>query len=187
MLPTKKNLVYVSIFSLSIALVLYYFFYVYIQKSSGNFCKKNYCLEIIPISDFLSITIGVIGVIALIISLDTWKIQEKYKQKNDFYTSLINNFKELLYQLNTIPPTSSTLNDFENLLKIHWKCKEQLESIRLNSESYEDSIGEFILFCVEADHEDLGYFEKFMQKNINARIGIQNLLNSIESLHSKIK
>ncbi|MDC4405106.1 hypothetical protein NQ665_01950 [Acinetobacter baumannii] len=187
MLPTKKNLMFVSIFSLSIALVLYYYFYVYIQKSSSNFCQKNYCLEIIPISDFLSITIGVIGVIALIISLDTWKIQEKYKQENDFYTSLINNLKELLHQLNSIHPSSRTFGDFENLLKIQWKCKEQLESINLQSESYENDIGIFILFCLENDHNALDYVENFMLRNTKARIGIQNMLNYIKESHSKIK
>lgn len=187
MLPTKKTLMSVSIFSLIIALILYYYFYVYIQKSSGNFCKNHYCLEIIPISDFLSITVGVIGVIALIISLDTWKIQERYKQRNDFYMSLINNLKELLHQLSAIPPSSNTLNAFENLLKIQWKCKEQLESINTDIEDYEDSIGVFILYCIESDHSDLGYLEQFMQKNIKARIGIQNILNDIMNSHSRIK
>jgi hypothetical protein len=105
MLPTKKNLVIVSICSLVTALILYYYFYVSVQKSTGIFCRTHYCLEVIPISDFLSITIGVIGVIALIISLDLWKIQEQFKTNKDNHESALIILKEFKIAIdNLIPP-----------------------------------------------------------------------------------
>lgn len=105
MLPTKKNLVIVSICALVTSLILYYYFYVLVQKSTGIYCRTHYCLEVLPISDFLSITIGIIGVIALIISLDTWKIQEQFKTNKDNHERALIILKEFKIVIdNLIPP-----------------------------------------------------------------------------------
>ncbi|MFV7500482.1 hypothetical protein [Acinetobacter pittii] len=53
----------------------------------------------------MSITIGIIGVIALIISLDTWKIQEQFKTNKDNYERALIILKEFKIVIdNLIPP-----------------------------------------------------------------------------------
>lgn len=187
MLPTKRNLILITTIPFGITMGLYYLFYVWIQKSSGKFCKTYYCLEIIPINDFLSVTIGVIGVIALIISLDAWKIQEKFKSESEFYISLIDNLDSLLEKLTNIPPFNcNDYSDFHSTLEIYWKCKKQLEKKEIDIEFDFESLGDFILHCISSNQENPDYLELFMMKNTKVRMDINKVILEVTTLKDAV-
>lgn len=95
---TLKNKILCAIALGLISILLYYFLFVAIQKNLLGFCKEYFCLELIPIGDFIAIFISVIGLYFVVSSLNDWKIQDKY-----------NNAKIRVAELNEI---SSLMHDF---------------------------------------------------------------------------
>ncbi|WP_336976070.1 hypothetical protein [Acinetobacter pittii] len=72
----KKFIKYPAIFL--ICIILYYFFYVGFEK--GDFlCKNYYCLGFIEFNDFVAILISILGILAVVETLDSWKDQHKFE------------------------------------------------------------------------------------------------------------
>ncbi|HDI2995375.1 hypothetical protein [Acinetobacter baumannii] len=80
------------------SIFLYYFLFVAVEKNSISICATFYCLELIPIGDFIAIYIAIVGLIFVVSSLNDWKVQDKY-----------NNAKIRVAELNEI---SSLIDDF---------------------------------------------------------------------------
>ncbi|MEG8243196.1 hypothetical protein MKS77_18735 [Acinetobacter baumannii] len=80
------------------SIFIYYFLFVAVEKNSLSICATFYCLELIPIGDFIAIYISIVGLFFVVSSLNDWKVQDKY-----------NNAKIRAAELNEI---SSLINDF---------------------------------------------------------------------------
>lgn len=81
-----------------ISILSYYFLFVAIQKNLVSICKEYFCLELMPIGDFIAIYIAIIGLFFVVSSLNDWKVQDKY-----------NNAKIRVADLNEI---SNLIDDF---------------------------------------------------------------------------
>lgn len=79
-----------------ILIVAYYFFYVGFEKNYFYRCEEVYCLTFIDFNDYVSILISILGILAVVETLDAWKDQHKFE-------------KALL--------TLKELNEIEDLLK----------------------------------------------------------------------
>ncbi|MFN4108572.1 MAG: hypothetical protein ACK4GH_05000 [Acinetobacter johnsonii] len=79
----------------------------------------------------MSITVGVIGVIALIISLDTWKIQEKYKSNKDYHENIVNKLNDLKKSLNNLmrPGQEENFDDFHDYSNLFFEVNNLLVEI----------------------------------------------------------
>lgn len=95
---TLKNKILCAIALGVISILLYYFLFVAVEKNSISICATFYCLELIPIGDFIAIYIAIIGLFFVVSSLNDWKIQDKY-----------NNAKIRVAELNEI---SNLMRDF---------------------------------------------------------------------------
>ncbi|WP_421833026.1 hypothetical protein ACOQNK_17735 [Acinetobacter baumannii] len=80
------------------SIFLYYFLFVAVEKNSISICANFYCLELIPIGDFIAIYIAIVGLFFVVSSLNDWKVQDKY-----------NNAKIRVAELNEI---SILIDDF---------------------------------------------------------------------------
>lgn len=60
-------------------ILVYYLLMVGISKGFMNdFCHERYCFDFLDLSDFLAISIALIGLVYVIRSLDSWKEQDKF-------------------------------------------------------------------------------------------------------------
>lgn len=92
-LKTKIFLIFPISFIISI--LIYYFFLVYLEKGDGEYCKTHYCLTIIPTEGYLSIVLGIISLIAVVLSLDSWKVAQKYNDEIAHFKNTLTKGKEL--------------------------------------------------------------------------------------------
>lgn len=102
-LSLKAKIFIFSSLSFIVAILSYYFFYVSLEMSSGQFCKTHYCLALIPTEGYIAIVLGVISLIAVVISLDSWKIGQKYNDEFNRYKIAIDqaiNLKNKLISFN---------------------------------------------------------------------------------------
>jgi len=44
----------------------------------NDFCQKKYCFDLLDLSDYLSISIALVGLVFVVKSLDSWKEQDKF-------------------------------------------------------------------------------------------------------------
>ena len=57
----------------------YYLLMVAILKGMMNdFCQKKYCFDLLDLSNYLSISIALVGLVFVVKSLDSWKEQDKF-------------------------------------------------------------------------------------------------------------
>ena len=64
---------------ISLLIFGYYFFMVAILKGMMNdFCQKKYCFDLLDLSDYLSISLALVGLVFVVKSLDSWKEQDKF-------------------------------------------------------------------------------------------------------------
>lgn len=57
----------------------YYLLMVAILKGMMNdFCQRKYCFDLLDLSDYLSISMALVGLVFVVKSLDSWKEQDKF-------------------------------------------------------------------------------------------------------------
>lgn len=74
----KKFIKYPGIFL--ILIFVYYFFYVGFEKNYFYRCEEVYCLTFIDFNDYVSILISILGILAVVETLDAWKDQHKFEK-----------------------------------------------------------------------------------------------------------
>lgn len=120
------------------SIFLYYLLFVSVEKKLFSVCKKYFCLEIMPIGDFIAIFISIIGLYFVVNSLNDWKVQDKY-----------NNAKNRVAELNEL---ELLLLDF---------------AIKMNNIYRQQNLGRresmaFINFGETKHKKVLGIFEAYM-------------------------
>lgn len=80
-----------------ILIVAYYFFYVGFEKNYFYRCEEVYCLTFIDFNDYVSILISILGILAVVETLDAWKDQHKF-EKALLTLKELNEIEELLEQ-----------------------------------------------------------------------------------------
>lgn len=73
-----------SIVIFSICIILYYLFFVFIEKQSPKYCELHYCLPLLEIGDFIACSLAVIGLVVVVVSLDAWKSGQQYIERREF-------------------------------------------------------------------------------------------------------
>lgn len=107
-----KNLKFL-IFTIStivffISLTGYYFVSVIYKKGKfDQLCNIYYCFDFLDLGDFLAILLAIIGLVAVVISLDSWKTAQQYNENRELLMStkieLQQIKEELLYAYARIP------------------------------------------------------------------------------------
>ena len=109
---------------LLLSLLAYYWFYSYINNGSTiASCKKNHCIPILSLAEFLSISISLLALFWVIDSLNSWKDQDAYYNSREVNFEL----KEFIYNCETsiiiklqqLPkdlPLEDTLKEIKSIL-----------------------------------------------------------------------
>lgn len=86
-LGLKTQILIFSILAFMLAVLTYYWLFVYLEKSTGRFCKTHYCLTIIPTEGYIGIVLGIISLAAVVVSLDSWKASQRYLEYRELLLS----------------------------------------------------------------------------------------------------
>lgn len=80
-----------AILAMMILVVGYYLFMVVVSKGWMNsWCQKKYCLDLLSLGEYLSISIAAIGLVFVVQSLEGWKEQDKFFNARNICNQLIN-------------------------------------------------------------------------------------------------
>ncbi|MDC4436144.1 hypothetical protein ACT4VB_01340 [Acinetobacter baumannii] len=151
----KKFLKYPAIFI--ICILAYYFFFVGFEKGR-LLCKNYYCLAFIEFNDFLAILISILGILAVVESLDAWKDQHKFEnsietlRELEEINRLINIFDVQFARLSNPKTPTMTYKDSADLfytkvkeMEIRKKIKDLDEKIHYEKNHLFQSKFEFLI------------------------------------------
>lgn len=138
-----KNLKFL-IFTIStivffISLIGYYFFSVIYQKGKfDQLCNIYYCFEFLDLGNFLAILLAIIGLVVVVVSLDSWKTAQQYNENRELLMStkieLQQIKEELLYAYARIPLDSRHMQVVSFVGRIG-KQESNLDKLEVESES----------------------------------------------------
>lgn len=137
-----------AILAMMILVVGYYLFMVGVSKEWINsWCQKKYCLDLLSLGEYLSISIAAIGLVFVVQSLDGWKEQDKFFNARNICNQLMN---------------FQTLCELDLLLLIDQKQNEMdlLASLKEQKKILQRAFFELELFKID---RELG--EKLQQSN----------------------
>lgn len=80
-----------AVLAMMILIMGYYLFTVGVSKGwMDSWCQKIYCLDLLSLGEYLSISIAIIGLVFVIKSLNSWKEQDKFLNARNICNQLIN-------------------------------------------------------------------------------------------------
>lgn len=196
-LGLKTKILIFSVLAFILAILTYYWLFVYLEKSTGQFCKTHYCLAIIPTEGYIGIVMAIISLAAVVVSLDSWKVGQKYIENKELIKHAINQLSALNNQvLNcmwfAIGHPDSTPPDYDGLFKNMSACRQELIKNDLEQkllEKYDTlSMETFGNFCTSEDRMNEDAHQK--HERVTSCVSIFSLLiceQIIPSLQKKIQ
>lgn len=104
------------------AIIGYYYFMIGISNGwISSLCQNVYCLDLLPLADYLAISLAMISLFFVIQSLDGWKKQDKFFNARNLCNQLIqfkNLFKDFLTLVNVKQSEVDSLVSLEEQKKL---------------------------------------------------------------------
>lgn len=173
----KLKLVFYSLLIFTTCLTLFYILNSYLQYNTFQFCKTNYCFNVLSIGEFISSLIAVLGIGGVIISLDSWKHGQRYLEKKELLFLCKKQLNDLKQDIYINYNVSSMHHDLFHNLKYSWEVSdisEILEKFSYDQTNLKTALDKFI--------QSSNAYAKDTNHN-NKEI----LVNSAEYLYSSIR
>lgn len=71
------------ILSLLLSFWAYFELAEYLNKNNFEYCETNFCLPLLQLGDFLPILISILGLVVVVISIDSWKDGQRYNERRE--------------------------------------------------------------------------------------------------------
>ena len=157
----------IAIVSTVLLIIGYYAFMIFASKEwMTNLCQEKYCLELLPLSDYLSISIAVIGLVFVIQSLDAWKEQNNFINARNICNKLMN-FHYLLnvgflMKIQEVKDEIDPQTSLEEQREIFLKVFSDFKLFEISDEIDENLYQSHCLF-----KDELNEIQSLLRKNLN--------------------
>lgn len=113
----------------------------YLHNSGFEYCETNFCLPLLQLGDFLPILISVLGLIVVVLSIDSWEDSQRYNEIRENFIKTKTSVQILKDEL--IMAHASKLNPWDNFKFISMLGKlsnsvEDMQELGINANLIQD-------------------------------------------------